>query len=291
MNRYIRDMAVSVTSSTSTDALFGPGLPDEHYQESLPPPTREQSLKYLSRCIELSKQAPPRRLYLRSGCVMASQLPNGQLRLEAEGYTHKHIDDIEDAFDYYLTHHTQHNPYDSLAESMADQLPPNIIIYTSVEPCIARSDMRVPGVDHIIEAFHAGADIRKVIFGAWDPGKGNAHQILENAGIDWEYIPDYAVTIRKIAMSLRQDMDISTWLADRAWISSGVDIVDVRKVKKDAEAVDKMVHNRKMLVQDELQNPNGVKPKSVADVHSKWPEYKSGLPHRSTFDTRTRMLI
>lgn len=80
------------------------------------------------------------------------------------------------------------------------------ILYTSLEPCSLRLSGNLPCVQRIIATRkdNSTGGIRKVIFGAKEPGTfvkdSKSCQLLTEAGIDWEYIPDLEREILSVAM-------------------------------------------------------------------------------------------
>jgi pyrimidine deaminase RibD-like protein len=165
-------------------------------------PTHEQHVACLRNCLDLARQSPPKPTNFRVGAILCSYtgatvpttLATGYT-LELEGNTHAE----QCAFEKLVKGTAQNN---------ADILTPeaHTILYTSLEPCSLRLSGNLPCVQRIIATREdsPSGGIRKVVFGAKEPGTfvkdSKSCQLLTEAGIDWEYIPDLEEEILGVAM-------------------------------------------------------------------------------------------
>lgn len=167
-------------------------------------PTRESHLACLSKCLDLARLSPPKPTNFRVGAVLCSYtggegdspsiLTTGYT-LELEGNTHAE----QCALDKLVAGEEQ--GLEDILTTEADT-----ILYTSLEPCSLRLSGNLPCVQRIIATRrgNSAGGIRKVIFGAKEPGTfvkdSKSCQLLTEAGIDWEYIPELEEEILAIAM-------------------------------------------------------------------------------------------
>lgn len=168
-------------------------------------PSREDHITCLRRCLDLARQSPPKPTNFRVGAVLCSYAAAGTgatpstlstgYTLELEGNTHAE----QCALDKLVAGNEQ---------ELQDILTPEVhaILYTSLEPCSLRLSGNVPCVQRIIATRrnNPAGGIRTVIFGAKEPGTfvkdSKSCQLLTDAGIDWQYIPDLEEEILSIAM-------------------------------------------------------------------------------------------
>lgn len=164
--------------------------------------TRDIHLRYLQQCIELARQSPPKPTNFRVGCVIVtlgeSVISTGYT-LEFEGNTH-----AEQCALWKLT-----GKYAITESELFTVLPANrnAILYTSLEPCSLRLSGNRACVNRIIDTRNPelpGSGIRKIIFGAKEPGTfvkdSKSCRILTEAGVEWEYLPDFEEEILAVAM-------------------------------------------------------------------------------------------
>jgi pyrimidine deaminase RibD-like protein len=165
-------------------------------------PTHEQHVACLRKCLDLARQSPPKLTNFRVGAILCSYtgvtvpttLATGYT-LELEGNTHAEQCALEKLVK-------------GTAQNNADILTPeaHTILYTSLEPCSLRLSGNLPCVKRIIATREDSpfGGIRKVVFGAKEPGTfvkdSKSCQLLTEAGIDWEYIPDLEEEILGVAM-------------------------------------------------------------------------------------------
>ena len=168
-------------------------------------PVREGHVACLRRCLDLARQSPPRPTNFRVGALVCSHagtaidtgptiLATGYT-LELEGNTHAE----QCALNKLATGEEQ---------NLKNILTPDAhtILYTSLEPCALRLSGNLPCVQRIIATRedNPSGGIRKVVFGAKEPGTfvkdSKSCQLLTEAGIDWEYIPNLEEEILQVAM-------------------------------------------------------------------------------------------
>ena len=79
----------------------------------------------------------------------------------------------------------------------------NLTLYTTLEPCGLRLSGNKPCVERIIDTRKAGGGIRKVVFGAREPGTfvkdSKSLARLDEADVPWEFVPDLQDEILKVA--------------------------------------------------------------------------------------------
>lgn len=162
----------------------------------------DDHLKYLLQALELARKSPPRPTNFRVGAILVSDpLAEGSIpvilstgyTLELPGNTHAEQCAIAKL-------RSKHGLSDSQLHSI---LTPetNATLYTTLEPCSQRLSGNLPCVDRIIStrgnareisgSDNGKAGIRKVIFGAKEPGTfvkdSNSCRIMTEAGLQWEY--------------------------------------------------------------------------------------------------------
>ena len=168
-------------------------------------PTHEDHTACLKRCLDLARLSPPKPTNFRVGAVLCSYaaaksssapivLSTGYT-LELEGNTHAEQCALEKLVA-------------GKVQDLEDILSPeaHAILYTSLEPCSLRLSGNLPCVQRIIATRkgNSAGGVRKVIFGAKEPGTfvkdSKSCQLLTEAGIDWQYIPDLEEEILSVAM-------------------------------------------------------------------------------------------
>lgn len=170
-------------------------------------PSKETSLAYLRQTIRLAKKSPPKPSNFRVGCVIvsfeSSSPPTGHVlgtgyTLELPGNTHAE----QCALSKLASGHSATE--DQLGDILAPDL--NVVLYTSLEPCGKRLSGNLPCVQRIIStrSHSTLGGIRKVVFGAKEPGTfvqdSQSCKLLTEAGVEWEYLPDFEQEILQVAM-------------------------------------------------------------------------------------------
>lgn len=168
-------------------------------------PTRESHLACLRTCLDVARLSPPKPTNFRVGAALCSYT-GVNAGCSPSTYTTGYTLELEG------NTHAEQCALDKLVAGrgldLQDVLTPraNVILYTSLEPCSLRLSGNLPCVQRIIATRrgNAAGGIRKVIFGAKEPGTfvkdSKSCQLLTEAGIDWEYIPDLEEEILSVAM-------------------------------------------------------------------------------------------
>ncbi|KAK5948452.1 hypothetical protein OHC33_010486 [Knufia fluminis] len=167
--------------------------------------SKQTSLSYLRQTIDLAKQSPPKPTNFRVGCVIVAhsgpnppQVLSTGYTLELEGNTHAEQCALAKLAAKYSVSE------DELGSHLSPDL--NTVLYTSLEPCGKRLSGNLPCVQRIINTRknNSSGGIRKVVFGAKEPGTfvqdSQSCKLLTEAGIDWEYLPDFEEEILSVAM-------------------------------------------------------------------------------------------
>lgn len=169
---------------------------------------QETHLQYLSTALSQARRSPPKPTNFRVGCVLVSNSANNEPQILSTGYTlelpgNTHAEQC--ALSKLASSH-------NIAESdLSTVLTPdlNVTLYTTLEPCSIRLSGNDPCVSRIIQTRkHASGGIRKVVFGAKEPGTfvqdSQSCKILTEAGVDWEYINGLEDEILQVAMEGHQ---------------------------------------------------------------------------------------
>ncbi|KAJ9652542.1 hypothetical protein H2198_008217 [Neophaeococcomyces mojaviensis] len=184
-------------------------------------PSKEASLYYLRQTIDLAKQSLPKPTNFRVGCVIvnfsdvdAPQVLSTGFTLELPGNTHAE----QCALSKLAAKHSLPE------EAIPTCLPPqfNATLYTSLEPCGKRLSGNLPCVQRIIatQTDNPNGGIKKVVFGAKEPGTfvqdSQSCRLLTEAGIAWEYLPDFEQEILQVAMEghVKDPKDVSASTKD-----------------------------------------------------------------------------
>jgi pyrimidine deaminase RibD-like protein len=174
----------------------------------------EDHLTYLCQALELARKSPPKPTNFRVGAVLVSNpLAEGSIpevlstgyTLELPGNTHAEQCAISKLASQYKIPETQ------LYAVLTPEI--NATLYTTLEPCGKRLSGSLPCVHRIIstrgntsggpDPKSSKAGIRKVIFGAKEPGtfvqNSESCRMMDNAGLDWEYVRNLEDEILKVA--------------------------------------------------------------------------------------------
>lgn len=167
--------------------------------------SKETSLRFLKQTIDLAKESPPKPTNFRVGCVIVAyggpnspQILSTGYTLELEGNTHAE----QCALQKLASQHSI--PEDDVGSVLSREL--DAVLYTSLEPCGKRLSGNLACVQRIINTRKQNPEggIRKVVFGAKEPGTfvqdSQSCKFLTEAGIDWEYLPDFEQGILSVAM-------------------------------------------------------------------------------------------
>ncbi|KKY37761.1 putative cytidine and deoxycytidylate deaminase zinc-binding region [Diaporthe ampelina] len=149
---------------------------------------------YMELALSLARKSPPKPTNYRVGAVVVDQSTNEVLAhgytLELEGNTH-----AEQCCLIKLT-----EAHGVPEERLAQVLPKNLALYTTVEPCSKRLSGNVPCAERILRL--AGA-IRTVYVGVMEPKKfvadNTGRAALEKAGIQFVHVEGLEDEILKVA--------------------------------------------------------------------------------------------
>ena len=137
---------------------------------------------YMKYALSLARQSPPKPTNYRVGALLLDTDTNKILAtgytLELEGNTH-----AEQCCFIKLstTHHVQE-------EQLSKVLPPNTVLYTTVEPCAKRLSGNLTCVERILGIVKNGKSIKTVYVGVKEPekfvGQNLGRSRLEKAGVE-----------------------------------------------------------------------------------------------------------
>lgn len=177
-------------------------------------PAQSTHLHYLKHALSLARLSPPKPTNFRVGCVIVSYptgLSEGEIlstgyTLEIPGNTHAEQNALAK-----LAQKNALSGEESGEVSWNEILSPekNVFLYTSLEPCGLRLSGATPCVQRIIATRRGvsgrdgGAGLRKVIFGAREPGTfvqdSQSLKMLDVAGVLWEHVAGLDEEILKVA--------------------------------------------------------------------------------------------
>lgn len=172
-------------------------------------PSKEVSLKYLQETIKLAEKSPPKPTNFRVGCVIVTFQESSEPQVISTGYTLE-LPGNTHAEQCALSKFAEKQSISE--EAISDILTPelNTVLYTSLEPCGKRLSGNLPCVQRIIatRGRDPAAGIKKVVFGAKEPGTfvqdSQSCKLLTEAGIEWEYLPEFEEEILRVAMEGHQ---------------------------------------------------------------------------------------
>lgn len=169
--------------------------------------SKDTHLSYLKQTITLARQSPPKPTNFCVGCVIVSYTDPTNPKILSTGYT----------LELPGNTHAEQCAISKLQsrEGLAEdnfsglfQRSDQVILYTSMEPCGLRLSGGKPCVERVIATRDGSSGqigISKVVFGAKEPGTfvkdSKSCQKMDDAGIDWEYIPDLEPEILAVAKS------------------------------------------------------------------------------------------
>lgn len=146
--------------------------------------------RYMKLALSFAKLSPPKPTNFRVGAILVDSSTDAILAtgytLELSGNTHAE----QCCFTKISSGHD--------GESIGDLLPPQTVLYTTMEPCSYRLSGNLPCVDRILQTH-----IKTVYVGVYEPSKfvdqNNGRQRLEAAGIEFVHIPGFEDEILKTA--------------------------------------------------------------------------------------------
>jgi pyrimidine deaminase RibD-like protein len=135
-------------------------------------------LKYMRQALELAKKSPPKPSNYRVGALLVDANANAIL---ATGYTLECVGNTHAEQSCFIKLSKE---YQLPEDRLADKLPENTILYTTVEPCFKRLSGNIPCVQRILQL---KAALRTVYVGVKEPekfvGENTGRKQLEDAGI------------------------------------------------------------------------------------------------------------
>ena len=164
-----------------------------------PPIDPKDHVTYMRLALDQAHESPPKPSNFRVGALLVDEETGAILSrgytLELEGNTH--------AEQCCLMKFAQaHNVPE---ERVGEVLPPNAVIYTTMEPCNLRLSGNLPCVDRIIrtKGKDGSAGIKKVYLGVKEPekfvGENQGRSKLEEHGIECIHIPGFEGDILRVA--------------------------------------------------------------------------------------------
>lgn len=154
-------------------------------------------LGHLEYCLTLAKLSPPKPTNYRVGALLLSPSTNTLLStgytLELPGNTHAE----QVCFSKLCTEHQK------TLETLADVLPGDTVLYTTVEPCAKRLSGNMTCVERILKINSKGEGIKKIYVGVREPekfvGENFGRKMLEDAGIQVILVEGLETAILEVA--------------------------------------------------------------------------------------------
>jgi pyrimidine deaminase RibD-like protein len=147
-------------------------------------PDPDNHMQYMLLALDQAQESPPKPSNFRVGALLVDADTGAILSrgytLECEGNTH--------AEQCCLLKYAQ--AHDLPEDRVGEALPPNTVIYTTMEPCNLRLSGNLPCVDRIIRTTSLNGDrtIKKVYIGVKEPekfvGENEGRKKLEGYGIN-----------------------------------------------------------------------------------------------------------
>jgi len=162
-------------------------------------PDPNDHLQYMRLALDQAQESPPKPSNFRVGALLVDADTGAILSrgytLECEGNTH--------AEQCCLLKYAK--AHDLPEERVGEALPPNTVIYTTMEPCNLRLSGNLPCADRIIRT--TGVDgqkrIKKVYLGVKEPekfvGENEGRKKLEGHGIECIHVPGLEERILNVA--------------------------------------------------------------------------------------------
>lgn len=154
---------------------------DHSDSPALPQLTSKDHRGHLEYCLTLAKLSPPKPTNYRVGALLSSPSTNTILStgytLEVPGNTHAE----------QVCFHKLCIKHQTTLENLANVLPEDTVLYTTVEPCAKRLSGNMTCVERILKINSKGKAIKKVYVGVREPekfvGENLGRKMLEEAGI------------------------------------------------------------------------------------------------------------
>lgn len=160
---------------------------------------RETHLHYLHTTLSLARLSPPRPTNFRVGCVIVSYSDPANPRVLSTGYTLE-LPGNTHAEECALGKLAVQRGKDADGYEELFAAGERVVLYTSLEPCGVRMSGNMACVKRIV-ATRGG--VGRVVFGAREPGTfvrdSQSCRMMTEAGVEWEYLPEYEEEILEIA--------------------------------------------------------------------------------------------
>jgi len=148
---------------------------------------------YMRFALELAEKSPPKPTNYRVGAVVVDAFNN----ILATGYTLELPGNTHAEQCCFLKLAEQHGVPE---EKLQDVLPPNLTLYTTVEPCSKRLSGNLPCVERVLRL---AASIKTVYVGIMEPetfvASNTGKKSLQDAGISVVHVPGLEAEITKVA--------------------------------------------------------------------------------------------
>jgi pyrimidine deaminase RibD-like protein len=164
-----------------------------------PAPDPDNHMQYMLLALDQAQESPPKPSNFRVGALLVDADTGAILSrgytLECEGNTH--------AEQCCLLKYAK--AHDLPEDRVGEALPPNTVIYTTMEPCNLRLSGNLPCVDRIIRTTSLNGDrtIKKVYIGVKEPekfvGENEGRKKLEGYGIECIHVPGLEERILHVA--------------------------------------------------------------------------------------------
>jgi pyrimidine deaminase RibD-like protein len=162
-------------------------------------PDPKDHLQYMRLALDQAQESPPKPSNYRVGALLvdadAGTILSRGYTLECEGNTHAEQCCL-------LKYAKVHNVPEEL---VGQALPPNTVLYTTMEPCNLRLSGNLPCVDRIIRTTRKDGEraIKKVYLGVKEPekfvGENKGRSKLEEHGIECIHVPGLEERILSVA--------------------------------------------------------------------------------------------
>ncbi|KAH7093201.1 cytidine deaminase-like protein [Paraphoma chrysanthemicola] len=162
-------------------------------------PNPDNHLQYMLLALDQAQESPPKPSNFRVGALLVDADTGAILSrgytLECEGNTHAEQCCL-------LKYAKEHNLPE---ERVGEALPPNTVIYTTMEPCNLRLSGNLPCADRIIRttSLTGERNIKKVYLGVKEPekfvGENEGRKKLEEYGIECVHVPGLEERILRVA--------------------------------------------------------------------------------------------
>jgi pyrimidine deaminase RibD-like protein len=158
-----------------------------------------QHTQYMQQALELARRSPPRPTNYRVGAILVDAKTN---RILADGYTLECEGNTHAEQCCFIKLAKQHKVAE---EDLADVLPQETVLYTTVEPCFKRLSGNLPCVERVMRLRKS---IKTVYVGVKEPekfvGENTGRKQLEDAGIQVVLIEGLEKEILEIATAGHQ---------------------------------------------------------------------------------------